>query len=151
MDIVNRKNDNYKFLLDFHWINNAAGKRNYLCLLKEDLSDPSEPEFLSREIGIMKKYLEESSAIIAVLDRDLNTRYINKKGLQVIGFRREDVQGKNWLDDFIPQDLRKRISLDYKKLLNGKISFPKYYINDIMNKKGNKKTILWHSSFIKND
>jgi PAS domain S-box-containing protein len=96
-----------KFLLELYLIDTPSGKMSYLCLFKEDVLISDNTDILDHEIDIIKKYLEESATIILVLDRDLNIKYVNKKGLQTIGCTSEETVGKNWLDDFIPKDFKK--------------------------------------------
>ncbi len=151
LEVIGKEDKIGKFLLDLYLIDDISGKMNYLCLLKEDTLVSKKTDILDHEIKIIKKFLEESAMITLVLDRGLYIKYVNKKGLQTIGFTSEETIGKNWLDDFIPKDLKKRLFSEYKKALNGKIKFPQYYINDILDRKRNKKSILWHSSFIKNN
>ena len=41
------------------------------------------------EIDLIRKYLQENPIIAVLLDRDSNVQYINQKGLEVTGFKRE--------------------------------------------------------------
>ena len=44
---------------------------------------------------------------------------INQKGYELLGYPKDEVVGKNWFDNFIPQSIREDTRLSFHQLLNG--------------------------------
>jgi|GEM_PF-3761217 len=107
-------------------------------------------ELLRKEKDKAQNYLNITGVMILVINADRKVALVNKKGCEILGYKEEEIIGKDWFDNFIPKRLRKQIKNVFKKLMMGKVKSVEYYKNPILTKKG-ERTILWHNILLKNE
>jgi len=110
--------------------------------------EKSSARALAHERDQAKAYFDVAGVIMLVMDKDQKVTLINSKGCEILGYAREDVVGKNWLDTFIPEILREDIRGVFKKLINGQASLAEYYENPIITRNG-ERIIAWHNTLLK--
>lgn len=101
--------------------------------------------------GDIQQYLDLIEVIIVVIDSEQNVIYINRQGSEILGHEREDIIGKNWFDNFLPEKIRKDVKTVYSKLMSGEIELAKYFDNVVLTKAGQEKVIGWHNTTLKNE
>ncbi len=100
-----------------------------------------------REKERAEKYLDIAEAIIVILDDKANVVKINRRGCDVLGYSEEEIVGKNWIETFIPEELRKTIYSVHTKVASGEIEPVEHFENDILTKDGELRTIAWHNAY----
>ncbi|MCF6365034.1 MAG: PAS domain S-box protein [Bacteroidales bacterium] len=98
----------------------------------------------------LKILLDLSEEIIIELDSDGNIILANKKACKLLGSKENEIIGKNWFDNFIPEKTKNEILPAFKKLFNGKIDNIDFYKNPVLTKTGEERLILWHNTTTKN-
>jgi len=98
-----------------------------------------------------RQYLDIAGVIIVVLDAEGNITLINKKGEEVLGYKKRELLGKNWFDTCLPERMLKDVKAVFKQIIAGKIKPVEFYENPIVNKKGEERIIAWHNSVIYNE
>ncbi len=96
-----------------------------------------------------ENYLRLAGNIILILDRFGRIELINDKGCEVIGYGKDEILGKSWIENFIPADRRANV----KKVFNGVLnedSIASQAEEEILNRNGFRKSIAWKNSVIKN-
>ncbi len=96
-------------------------------------------------------YLDIASVIIVVIKSDHSVELINKKGCDVLGLDKGDIEGKNWIDEFIPQEDRKTVRSDFTKMFAGSLEPIEYYENTIVTKENDLRIVQWHNAYLRND
>lgn len=77
----------------------------------------NEDEKLS-ELGVGSALsLDTIRSLIVVIDSSNQIIFANKKACEVLGHCREKILGKNWIYDFIPQDIRLKVKEKVEKFL----------------------------------
>ena len=89
--------------------------------------------------------------IVVVIDSEQKVSYINKKGCEILGYTKEDILGKNWFDNFLPEKLRDDMRMVYSKLMSADIELAEYFDNVVLAKNGQEIIIGWHNTLLKND
>ena len=56
-----------------------------------------------------QRYLDIAEVIITALNERGDTTLINKKGCEILGYREEEIIGRNWFDSFVPADTRDEV------------------------------------------
>ena len=102
-----------------------------------------------RERDLSKQYLDIAEVILVSLDKNGNVQLINPKGCRVLGYKKEEISGKNWFDNFLPAKLRESVKEVSKMVYSGEMEAVKYYENEIITKLGDERTIGWHNSVLK--
>ncbi|MFX0185078.1 MAG: PAS domain S-box protein [Candidatus Hodarchaeota archaeon] len=96
-------------------------------------------------------YLDVVGAIIVTIDKNQEVSLINKKGCEILGYSEEQILGKNWFDNFLPQRLRKDVREVFNQLIAGVIEPVEFFENPVLIKSGEERTIAWHNTVLRND
>ncbi|MDH3972827.1 MAG: PAS domain S-box protein [Deltaproteobacteria bacterium] len=99
----------------------------------------------------MQQYLNVAGVILVVIDPDQKVRLINKKGSRLLGYSEKSIIGKNWFDNFVPQDVRDEVKKGFAEIMAGKIKALEYYENPVVNRKGEKRLISWHNTLLRDE
>ncbi|MBN1898039.1 MAG: PAS domain S-box protein [Spirochaetes bacterium] len=98
-----------------------------------------------------QQYLDVAGVIFVVLDRDGKVSLINKKGCQILGYKEEEIIGKNWFNYFLPKKSSGNTKRVFNKLIKGQIEPAEYYENPVLTKQGEERIILWHNTVLRDD
>ena len=74
-------------------------------------------EQLRHEKELAQMYLEMAGSIILVLDNEENVTLINREGAFILGLPEEQIIGKNWFENFIPEEDRDQARAIFYQLL----------------------------------
>ncbi len=103
---------------------------------------------LRRQKDGIRQYLDIAGVIIVVLDQEGRIQLLNKKGCEIIGIDEEEAIGKDWFELCIPEDIRYTVKEVFKRIISGEVSGEENYVNEIINKNGERRTIAWHNTVI---
>ncbi|MBN2137733.1 MAG: PAS domain S-box protein [Sedimentisphaerales bacterium] len=103
------------------------------------------------EKNTAQKYLDVAGVMMIVLDKDGKIKLINKKGCEILGFDEDEILGKNWFENFLPESQRKTVGDVFSRLMAGEIKHVEYFENPIITKNGDEKLIAWHNSVLKDE
>jgi len=107
---------------------------------------------LRAERDMSKKILETADVMLLVLDLQGDIAMINKKGCDLLGYREQDLLGRNWFNTCLPQSLRTGIREEvFKKVLRGELAGSNYHENQVLTANGRELLIAWHNTYLRND
>ncbi|NOR74122.1 MAG: PAS domain S-box protein [Draconibacterium sp.] len=112
---------------------------------------------LEKELAISKKknksqvLLDYAGVMFIELDLNGNIILVNKKTCEIFVYKEEEMLGENWVENFIPERLKKEILPISKKLLSGEIETVDYFENPILTKNGEERLIYWHNTVIRDE
>ena len=98
-----------------------------------------------------QQYFDVAEVMLICLDRNQNIIQINKKGCKILEYTEEEILGKNWFDNFLPQKNIARVKDLFEKFISGEKGGIEYYEKAILTKSGKEKLLSWHDSIIKDD
>lgn len=106
------------------------------------ISELLDKRYALAQIQLFSQVLDQSPVIVVITDTDGNIEYVNKKTLDVTGYKAEELINKN------PRIFKsgKQDKNDYKKLWNTLIS-GKTWMGDLQNKKKNGE-LYWSRNII---
>ena len=96
-------------------------------------------------------YLNLVNVILVALDKYGTITLINKKGIELLGYEKDELIGINWFDNFIKEENRDEIRAIFNQLMAGEIDSAENYENPIITKEGNERMIAWHNTIIKDN
>ncbi len=106
-------------------------------------------EQLRQQRDRAQKYLDIAGVMLVVLNADGTVALINKKGSEVLGWHEQEILGKYWFDNFLPEDIRKSVKANFRELVAGHIESAEYYENPVRRKDGTQRLIAWHNTILK--
>jgi PAS domain S-box-containing protein len=95
-----------------------------------------------------QRYVDIAGVIILVIDTQGKVVLINETGCKILGYGRNEIIGKNWIDNFIPEKERNEIKSISDKMLKGEMEVNKYHENYVLTKNG-KRLIAWRGIILK--
>ncbi|MFW9917322.1 MAG: PAS domain S-box protein [Candidatus Thorarchaeota archaeon] len=108
-------------------------------------------EALRNQRDTAQRYLDIVEALIVEINREGLITVINKRGCDLLGYKEEELLGKNYFDVCLPAAIRERLRHIADKLLTGDFKLTEYYENPILTKHGEEKVIFWHNALLRNE
>jgi PAS domain S-box-containing protein len=108
-------------------------------------------EAAKKEMDKAQKYLDVAAVMMVVIDRNHTVTLINKKGCEILGYREDEIIGKNWFDNFLPARIKNETIAVFEKIISGKLKSLQYRENLILTKNGKEKIIFWNNTILKNE
>jgi diguanylate cyclase (GGDEF)-like protein/PAS domain S-box-containing protein len=101
---------------------------------------------LETEKEIAQNYLDIVGVMIMVLDNRKNVKLINRRGCEIIGYPSNEIIGKNWVENFLPERLRREMENIGDILLEQKKFEISTFENPIITKSGEERLMLWNNT-----
>ena len=96
-------------------------------------------------------YLDIAGVIIVVIRPDETVELMNKKGCELLGYKKEEIEGKKWFDLFVPQDEREESRNQFLQMLQSDKNPIEYFENAVLTKANEICIIQWHHAYLKNE
>ena len=126
-------------------------KQSNIQLQQEIVEKQSAQVELRKEKETVQKYLDIAEVMLIALSKDQTIQLINKKGCRILDYPEEELLGKNWLENFIPEQERHKFTVFFNDLLKGIVDPQEYYENYITIRSGEERLIAWHNTLLKNE
>jgi len=104
---------------------------------------------LREERNKAQQYLNIAGVIIVAINEEGTVSLINKKGCGVLGYREEEIIGKNWFDLCVPEDVREERKDTFKRVMADKEQEVEDYENIILTKSGEERIVAWHNATLR--
>ncbi|HPG30710.1 MAG TPA: PAS domain S-box protein, partial [bacterium] len=97
-----------------------------------------------------EKILDIANALIVSIDKNQIINYINKRGAELLECPFAEIIGKNWFDNFIPENKRKELKNLFNELMNRDIiDLPIYLENEIQTAAGKIRIVSWSNTVMR--
>ena len=128
------------------------GKVVKLAIYARDITEHKQWEdALRKERDRAQRYLDIAGVVLLAIDSNQKVVLINRKGCEILGYKEEEMIGKNWFDHFIPERDRISVKAVFAKLAAAEIELVEYFENSILNKSGEERIIAWHNTILKDE
>ncbi|RWS48066.1 hypothetical protein CKA56_16060, partial [Arcobacter venerupis] len=94
------------------------------------------------------KYLNITKVLFLIWDKDANVIFANEQACEILGISQEKIVSLNWVDNFIPIELRAYIKNVIKQIANKNMQINEFVENEIVTLRGQRKFISWRNSYI---
>ena len=108
-------------------------------------------ETLRQERNKAKKYLDIAGVILVVLADGKTLTMINNKGCEILGYSENELLGKDWCENFVPEKNREEVKIMFNSLMAGDTEKYEYHENPVLTKDGQERLIAWHNVTLWND
>ena len=128
------------------------GGRRVLMSIMRDISEHLEAERrLRQERERARQYLDVAGVMLLVLETDGRVSLINRKGAQMLGFTEEEIIGKYWFDNFIPERLREPARAVFARLIAGENAPVEHHENPVLTRDGTERLVGWNNALIRDE
>jgi PAS domain S-box-containing protein len=108
-------------------------------------------ELLRLERDKAQRYLDVAGVITIALDPDGNVTLINRAGCRLFGYDEEEFLGRNLFDTIYPPDIRETVKQRFRQVMRGESEVPEVTESDIVTRSGERLSIRWHDTVIRDD
>ena len=98
---------------------------------------------------ILEDYLNIADVMLIVIEADRKVKEINQNGYENLGYKRDEIVGKDWFDTFVPERDRGAAIEGFKLLMTGDGPTVVRYQTTILTKNGEERLISWHNKVMK--
>lgn len=103
---------------------------------------------LKDERNRAQNYLDVAGVMLLVIDSSRKVSLVNKKGCEILGYSENEIIGKDWGDNFVPDKARHEVRLVISTLLRGQLEPFEYFENSILTKNGAERLVAWHNAIL---
>jgi two-component system, sensor histidine kinase PdtaS len=96
-----------------------------------------------------ERYLNIAAAIIVSIDNSGKILLVNDSGCKILGFGREELIGKDWLETCLPVGIRKNMRESFRKAIRGEAPIVQYSEDPIVTRNGASRIISWYHTLCK--
>ena len=107
-------------------------------------------EELRKERGLAQQYLDITVMMLA-LDAEGQITLINKRGCQILGYRKEELVGRDWFETCLPLDGREKTRGIFNQIITGDLESVRYVETPVITKNGEPSLIAFHNTWIRDE
>ncbi len=131
--------------------NYMKDEEQFFVFLRDITERKRAEQLIRKERDKTQKYLDVAAVIIVAIDAEQRIGLINKKGCDILGYSEDEVLGKNWFDNFLPERIRGNVREIFNKILCGEADRSKYHENPVLTRNGDERLIAWHNTILRNN
>ncbi len=94
-------------------------------------------------------YLDVAAVLLVVINADQTVGLINRRGCELLGYREDELVGKNWFDVAIPERNREDARRAFAHAVSGISAIPETDENVIVTKGGDERTLIWKEAVLR--
>jgi PAS domain S-box-containing protein len=104
---------------------------------------------LRRQVELNQRYLDTVQTLIVALDRTGKLTMINRAGLDMLGYREEELIGRDWFATCLPQPEGLEVVYPaFLGLMAGDIGAVKHFQDRVRCHDGRLRLIAWHNAYL---
>jgi len=96
-------------------------------------------------------YLDTAASIFLVIRADHCIELVNRKACEVLGYRSDEIVGKNWFYYCIPKKNKRELARTFDQVIEGAIEAPDVFENWVVAKGNKRKLIRWRNALLKDE
>jgi PAS domain S-box-containing protein len=122
---------------------------NFFVFLR-DITDRKRAETeLRLERDSNRLYLDTTQTMMVALDVQGRITMINRRGCELLGYRRDELLGRNWFETCLPQPFgMETVSPIFQRIMSGELEGVEYFENPVLCSDGGLRLIAWRNACI---
>ncbi len=150
MDLLARRKDGTEFPVEIGLSFDKSEQGSVVVAFITDITTRKRAEELLRsERDKTQRYLDVAGAVFLIIGADRKVELINRKGCEILGYDEEEIVGKDWFENFLPERNRENVRAVFEKLMDGEIEPVEYFENYVRVKDGGERIIAWHNTVLR--
>ena len=101
---------------------------------------------IRKERDRAQQYLDIADVILLALDHEGRITLINSKGCSTLGWKEQELIGRDWVDTCLPAKARDELRAAFRKLIGGT---PLHFENPVLTKSGEERMIAWRNTILR--
>lgn len=105
---------------------------------------------LHEEKNRLDSILEVAEMIFVVIDQNETIHFINRKGSEILGYKKEEIIGRKW-SEFVPQKYYAELHKIFDDVFEEEIDPVEKLEVPVISKSGEEKIIDWHNTVLRDE
>ncbi len=106
---------------------------------------------LHREKNRFQTLLDVAGVLLVVINADQTVGLINRRGLELLGFREAEIMGKNWFDTAVPERYRREAKGAFDRIMAGDPTAFEQAETPVVSKAGREYIIAWQDTILRDE
>lgn len=136
--------------ISFHPIRSGSETLGTVEFTRDITERKQAEETLRYERDRSQNYLDTVEAVIVALDTEGRITLINRKGCRTLGWSEEELRGRHWFAECLPQpEGMETVYPAFQRLIEGEFDPLEYFENPVINRIGEVRQIAWHNALLR--
>ncbi|MEM9004696.1 MAG: PAS domain S-box protein [Cyanobacteria bacterium P01_F01_bin.86] len=128
---------------------------NYILVLQRDITERKKTEEERNQLLVTvqqseqrwRSFLDNVRLMVIGLDASGYVNYVNPHCLQLLGYQRQEIEGKDGFETLLPQRQYQQRQGFFQSLLQDQV--PSYYQSSVLTCSGEEKFVAWNTTVLK--
>ena len=93
--------------------------------------------------------LDRANRVVVILDRRGRIDHVNEAAAELLGWRRDELLGRDWFDTCLPEAVRNEVRGGFNLLVSGDLEPLEFYDNEVIRRDGSTVSVQWHNVLLR--
>ncbi len=149
-EVVGRRRDGSTFPVELSVGESYSKEATHFVGILRDVSDRHATlRALEEEHALNQRYLDLAQVIMVNLDNTGKITMINRRGLEVFGYKEHELLGQDWFDCCLPEEVVPANRRVFEALMTGDTRPAEFFENPILTRDGEIRVVEWRNSVMR--
>ncbi|KLK88421.1 histidine kinase [Methanoculleus sediminis] len=106
---------------------------------------------VKRQRDLVQRYLDVAGVLFVVIGTDHTIRLVNRHGCELLGYREEELLGKDWFDTVVPEGVRGTRRQVFNEAIARKTALPGQREHPAVTRSGDELILAWQDTVLTGD
>lgn len=106
---------------------------------------------VKKQRDLMQRYLDVTGVLFVVINPDHTIQLINRHGCEMLGYREDELLGRDWFETLVPEALRDERRRVFDATITGGIAPPGRQENPVVARGGDVLVLAWQDTVLTDD
>ena len=124
-------------------------ERPFLVGAFRDVTERRQAEQQLKEERLqLQLYLDNSPSITVVFEAGGTIRRINRRGCTLLGYEADEIVGRNWYRDFVPESARSAVEAWFESCFQDGSGRREQIDTPVLTRNGEQRSVVWRNEII---
>ncbi|WP_301677168.1 sensor histidine kinase [Methanoculleus methanifontis] len=106
---------------------------------------------VKRQRDLVQRYLDVAGVLFVAIGTDHTIRLVNRHGCEMLGYREEELLGKDWFDTVVPGAFREARRQTFNEAIARKNTLPEQREHPVVTRSGDELILAWQDTVLTGD